>query len=128
MSERLEKIEKLKSKKLIDSLFISGKSVSKYPIRLIYKEITNNDLESQLQITVSVSKRNFKKAVDRNYLKRLLREVYRKNKYLVSDHTNRQFIFMFLYVGKDIFEYSELDVKMKKLLKKFIEQEIETLL
>ncbi|WP_459210219.1 ribonuclease P protein component [Aquimarina rhabdastrellae] len=126
MNERLGKEEKLKSKKLIDSLFSEGKSTAKYPIRLVYREL---DQESSfpIQIAVSVSKRNFKKAVDRNHIKRFLREAYRKNKYLVQDATDRKFIFMFLYVGKDLKDFTTINIKMKKLIEKFIEQEIKPL-
>jgi len=81
--------EKLKSKAQIELLFAEGKSISKYPIRLIYKK-TTIEKEVPIKAAVSVSKRNFKKAVDRNHIKRLLRESYRKNKYLVLNNTTHQ--------------------------------------
>ena len=66
-------------------------------MRLIYiKTITNSSLPNYAG--VSVSKRNFKKAVDRNRIKRLLREGYRKNKYLVRHNTSHQFTFMLLFI------------------------------
>ena len=69
------KEEKLKSKKLIDALFSEGQSVAAFPLRLVYLETTFT--ETILAKTgVSVSKRNFKTAVQRNRIKRLLRESY----------------------------------------------------
>ena len=72
------KNEKLKSQKAIEQLFAEGKSVSAYPLRMVYL-----DNQSQLKVGVSVSKRNFKLAVHRNRVKRLLREGYRLNKNLL---------------------------------------------
>ncbi|WP_103069094.1 ribonuclease P protein component [Aquimarina sediminis] len=124
MKATFNKKERLKSKTEIDLLFSEGKSISKYPIRLVYrKSIFEENIT--VKAGVSVSKRNFKKAVDRNLIKRLLRESYRKNKYLVSD-TTHQFTFMFLYSGKEIPEYSLLESKIKGILQKFISQEIKT--
>ena len=71
------KEEKLCSKKIIASLFKEGKKVKKYPMVLLFKK---EDSISCNQITFSVPKKKFKKAVDRNRIKRLLREVYRLKK------------------------------------------------
>lgn len=120
MRSTFKKEEKLKKRKLIGQLFAEGKSISVYPIRLIYLE-TEHDSPYKIQAGVSVSKRNFKKAVDRNRIKRLLREVYRKNKYLIyeSEHTKKH-IFMFIYVGKKEVTYGVLEEKMKQLLNEFL--------
>ncbi|WP_298546934.1 ribonuclease P protein component [uncultured Aquimarina sp.] len=117
--------EKLKSKKEIELLFSEGKSIAKYPVRLIYRK-TTLEKEAKIQAGVSVSKRNFKKAVDRNRIKRLLRESYRKNKYLVSNNTTHQFAFMFLYTGKEMPDYILIESKIKEIIQKFIAKEIET--
>ncbi len=123
MKATFNKKEKVKSKKEIDFLFSEGKSISKYPIRLVYKKSTFEDT-IKIKAAVSVSKRNFKKAVDRNFIKRLMREGYRKNKYLVPN-TTHQFTFMFLYSGKKMPEYAQVEPKIKEILQKFVEQEIE---
>lgn len=116
--------EKVKSKKEIELLFSEGNSISKYPIRLIYRK-TIQEKEVNIRAAISVSKRNFKKAVDRNRIKRLLRESYRKNKYIVHNNTTHQFAFMFLYTGKKMPKYIVIESKIKEILKKFIAQEIE---
>jgi len=111
--------EKLKSKKLIEQLFIEGRAFSTYPLRLVFLETTFSD-DVKLKVGVSVSKRNFKKAVDRNRIKRLLREAYRLNKNLFFNNTTTQYAFMILYIGKEKIEFKVLEDKMKLLSKKFI--------
>ena len=77
--------EKLKKKNLITELFASGKSASVFPLKMIYLQ-NDHDSPYKIQAGVSVSKRNFKSAVDRNRIKRLMRESYRKNKYLIYNN------------------------------------------
>lgn len=115
------KNEKLKSKISIGLLFTEGKSVSKYPLRLVYHSSTDNDGE-RIKMGVSVSKKNFKKAVDRNYFKRVLRETYRLNKHLLLDHIDKPFCFMFFYQTKDRLTYDEINTKTIQLFEKFITQ------
>ena len=115
------KTEKLKSRTVINSLFSDGKTIGKYPLRLVYIE---NSAESadNIKFGVSVSKKHFKKAVDRNYFKRVLRECYRLNKHLILETTNRKFSIMFFYQTKDRLSYQEINEKTIKLFTKFIEQ------
>ena len=75
--------EKLKSRKLLNGIFATGKSISCYPIKLIYQSV-ELPLEVSMQVGVGVSSRHFKKAVDRNRIKRLLRESYRTQKPLLN--------------------------------------------
>ena len=113
------KSEKLKSKNTIDLLFSEGKSVAKYPLRLVYVAV---DLGENLSIKmgVSVSKKYFKKAVDRNYFKRVLRESYRLNKNRLLDHLGQPYAFMLLYQSKDRLSYEEINNKTIQLFEKFL--------
>lgn len=112
------KSEKLKSKTTIDLMFREGKSVSKYPLRLVYAK--GNFEESQkIKIGVSVSKKYFKKAVDRNYFKRVLRETYRLNKQLLIANLQEPYSFMLLYQTKDRLTYEEINLKTVQLFEKF---------
>ena len=113
------KSEKLKSEKLIKKLFSEGKSVSAYPLRLVYLETTFSD-SVILKTGVSVPKRNFKKAVDRIRIKRVMREAYRLNKHMVFNNITTQFAFMILYVGKEKPAYAEIETATKKLFDTFL--------
>lgn len=112
--------EKLKSKTTIDLLFSEGKSVSKYPLRLVYVENTEANAEV-LKMGVSVSKKYFKKAVDRNYFKRILRETYRLNKAILLENNDKNYAFMFFYQTKERLSYTEIELKTKQLFQKFNE-------
>ena len=118
-SFKYPKAEKLKSKNTIDLLFTEGKSVSKYPLRLVF---VADDFEDDvpLKIGVSVSKKYFKNAVDRNYFKRVLRECYRLNKHLLTDNVNKKYALMFFYQTKDRLTYQEINEKTIKLFEKFL--------
>ncbi|MFM9825264.1 ribonuclease P protein component [Flavobacterium sp.] len=119
------KNEKLKSKITIDLLFSQGKSVSKYPLRLVYVASDYGiaeDSDQKLKMGVSVSKKYFKNAVDRNYFKRVLRETYRLNKHLLIDHLEKPYAFMFFYQSKDRLTYEEINTKTIQLFEKFVLQ------
>lgn len=121
MSFKYSKSEKLKSKKAIERLFSDGKSVTVYPLRLVYLEHTFDD-GIQFKTGVSVSKRHFKNAVDRNRIKRLIREAYRLNK---GDHFNNNlasYAFMILYIGKDKIEFTSMNNSMIELLGAFVKK------
>ena len=119
------KTEKLKSKITIDLLFSKGKSVSKYPLRLVFVESDYGipeASEQKLKMGVSVSKKYFKQAVDRNYFKRVLRETYRLNKHLLVDHLDKPYAMMFFYQTKDRLSYEEINTKTIQLFEKFVLQ------
>ena len=114
------KHEKLKSKTTIDLLFSDGNSVSKFPLRLVYVENSEENAEL-IKIGVSVSKKYFKKAVDRNYYKRVLRETYRLNKHLLIDSLQKPYAFMFFYQTNERLSYQEIEEKTIQLFQKFSE-------
>lgn len=114
--ESLPTTVKLKSKKQIASLFENGTSIKAYPLLLAYQEVT---LDTPFKIGFSVSKRNFKHAVKRNRIKRLLREYFRKNKYLFTKSNQSQFLFMLIYIGNTTPTYNEVAKAMEKLVKKW---------
>lgn len=127
MNFTYSKNEKLKSKITIGLLFSEGKSVSKYPLRLVY--YSGNLGEGQkIKMGVSVSKKHFKKAVDRNYFKRVLRETYRLNKHLLLDNLDKPYAFMLFYQSKDRLSYEEINAKTIQLFEKFLQQNIKTTL
>lgn len=118
MINSLKKSERLKHRKKIDELFQNGKSFAIYPLRIYYKveklsaEVTTqpdnaNGLEQKQGVLagVGVSKRHFRKAVDRNRIKRLLRESYRTQKHgltgLVDSLQIRVDLFL-IYTGREL--------------------------
>ncbi|MFY8067132.1 MAG: ribonuclease P protein component [Flavobacterium sp.] len=116
------KKEKLKSKTTIDLLFSEGNSVSKFPLRLVYVENKEENAEL-VKMGVSVSKKYFKKAVDRNYFKRVLRETYRLNKHILIDNLEKPYAFMFFYQTKERLSYQEIEEKTIQLFQKFNESQ-----
>ncbi|MFC4738375.1 ribonuclease P protein component [Flavobacterium ponti] len=120
MAFTYSKTEKLKSKSTIDLLFSEGKSVSKYPLRLVFVENPSEEKEL-IKMGVSVSKKYFKHAVDRNYFKRVLRECYRLNKHILVDSIEKPYAFMFFYQSKERLTYQEINEKTIQLFQKFVE-------
>ena len=124
MRNTFRKEEKLKKKKLITELFTTGKSISVFPLKLVYLEM-DHDSNYKIQAGVSVSKRNFKRAVDRNRIKRLMRETYRKNKYLIyNSEDTKKHIFMFIYQGKNEESYQVVEERMINLIERFIVKDL----
>jgi ribonuclease P protein component len=113
--------EKLKSRTTIELLFTEGKSVSKYPLRLVY--VPQPEDGAIMQMGVSVSKKYFKKASDRNYFKRVLRETYRHHKHILAEAANKPYAMMFLYQTKDRLSFEEINAKTVQLFEKFAAQE-----
>ena len=121
MSFKYSKKDKLKSQKVIETLFSEGESITVFPLRLVYLKTDFED-ESTLKTGVSVSKRNFKNAVDRNRIKRLLRETFRLNKSAYFNNICDSYALMILYISKSGKDFESVDKKMKQLLEAFVKK------
>ena len=121
MKHTLGKLERLKSKKLIEKLYQDGNSVKSFPLRMMYLQ-TAHTSDFPAQVGVSVAKRNFKLAVDRNRIKRLMREAYRLQKEIVYDQLDEPYVFMISYLGKKEVPYEEVYSNMNKLLTSFVKE------
>ncbi|HEX6916409.1 MAG TPA: ribonuclease P protein component [Chitinophagaceae bacterium] len=118
---RFGKQEKLKRRKVIGQVFAEGKAINAHPLRLVY--LRTVDMNCPVKAGVTVSTRNFKKAVERNRIKRLVREAYRLNKPRLLDHLTgkgHQLAVFFIYTGKDLPSFTELNEKMQVILNKLI--------
>lgn len=127
------KQEKLKSRKALEGLFAKGQSFSVFPIKVFYT-VTNLSAEdnptldpnaSLVHAGVGVSARIFKKAHDRNKVKRLLREVYRTQKqplYRMVTMNQQALNVFFLYIGKELPVFADLQINMAKTLEKLIKK------
>jgi len=115
------KNEKLKGKKAIDLLFKEGKGFNQSFFRVLY--VVKNEKESP-KICISIPKKNIKSAVNRNLLKRRIREVYRLNntafkRQLLSQNTNIHFIV--IYNSKQIMKYKDIEDKIKVILTRLMD-------
>lgn len=119
MKLSLNKQERLKSRKLIDELFAKGSAIDAYPIKLVFSEITAEQSPyAPILFGVTVSKKKFKRAVDRNLIKRRLRESFRVNKALVYQHLikkEKHVSMMAIYIASEIMDYKAIESSMIKL-------------
>lgn len=114
-----KKEERLCNKKLIDGLFHNGSSFLCYPFRASWM-VTDAGQQFPVQIVFSVAKKRYKRAVDRNLVKRRMREAYRLNKqsllYDVLNTADKKLVLSISYIGKEISPYDFFEKKMIKLL------------
>jgi len=124
----LKKNERLKSRKRIEQLFRKGEQLFLHPFKVYstFSPLSNNRIGSNLQVGIGVNTRHFKKAVDRNRIKRVTRECYRlqKNNLIgLLRQKNLSLDLFLVYVAKELPDYWMLSEKLRLILKK-LEQQI----
>jgi ribonuclease P protein component len=115
------KNERLKSRKLIEQLFKEGRSFGVLPFRVYY--LLNRSANSPIQCGVGVSTKNFKKAVDRNRIKRLIKEAWRLQKGPLQEKTGSkdlQLNLFLIYTGKELPGYKEVYAKVTVIINKLV--------
>lgn len=114
----LKKEERLSSKKCIDKLFAEGNSILQYPLKMVFLK-TELQTKYPVQAGFTASKKNFKRAVSRNRIKRLLREAYRLNKHLIYNELKQEQLALFIIlIGKELPQYKSIELAMRKGLSK----------
>ena len=124
MRYTFRKEERLCSQAIIEQLFKDGKSFAIFPFRIVYNTV---DLPANVpaQVTFSVAKKRIKRAVDRNRIKRLMREVYRLNKAAHYEHfesKRKQCALLIMYLGPVGLEYAEAEQKIIRVLARLIKE------
>jgi ribonuclease P protein component len=112
VKQTFRKSERLSAKKDIEELFNNGSYFYLYPFKVIYLKNTQPELN---QVLFSVPKRNFKKAADRNLLKRRMREAYRLHKHLLLT-TPQILSIAYIYTSKEIVDYQTIANQLKESL------------
>ena len=118
------KQERLVSRKRIDLLFSGSRSVAAYPLRAVYINKVRAG-EDAVQLLISVPKKRFHHAVDRNRVKRQIREAYRKNKWLLYDAlpADKQLLLAFVWLSDRHLPSAEVEHRVVSLLQRVAEEQ-----
>ena len=127
MLNTLPKTERLCSKLIVDKMFAGGasRSFSVYPLRIVFMETDKK--ETPISILISVPKKRFKHAVKRNYVKRQIREGYRKNKEALHDMLQTKehgLAIAFIYLSDEFIPTQDVEAKIKIMLARIIEKSV----
>ena len=117
---RFQKEERLTKKKAIEELFAHGSSFSSFPLKVIFTAPAGGP-QSGNQVLVSVPAKNFRKATDRNTLKRRIREGFRLNKALLTSST--AFSLAYIYIAKEILPSSAIHQAIQASLRRLNQYE-----
>ncbi len=121
-SYSLHQEEVLKSRIAITELFRKGKRIKSYPVQVIWMKVSNEKDASKVMF--SVPKRYFKLAVDRNRIKRQLREIYRLEKPRIQSGIDGSYHMALLYLSKEKLEFSEIQSHANRSFQKILDNNL----
>ncbi len=119
--QTFKKEERLCNKIIIEKLFSTGKSFTRYPFSVKW-DILESSQSNESKILINVPKRFHKNAVDRNLLKRRIKEAYRKNKHVFLDFLEKNnicMVFSLVYNSKEIASFKDIELKIILILQRF---------
>lgn len=122
MSATFKKIERLHHKKDIEAIFKSKNSFLEYPFKVVYLEKEADEKQSGIKVLISIPKKKFKKAVDRNLLKRRCKEAYRLNKAFTVNllkKKNKELHIAFIYIATNEVDFNTISSKIILILERF---------
>ena len=123
MDSTFKKDERLKSSLAIQDLLKQGQTLSLFPLKIYWRTVVDAGQKYPARIAISVPKKKFRKAVDRNLLKRRIRESYRKNKqnlYESLELSDLKVNMLILFMSDEFAPYEEIAEKLKAILSKLI--------
>ncbi len=123
MKYTFNKKEKLTGERIIQDVFASKNKFLSYPLKINYLLIQAEQKES-IRVLIGCPKRNFKKAVDRNRIKRLLREAYRLNCHPLKNHlqtTHQKMSLAIVFIGEEMPNFDLIEHKIKKIITRLIQ-------
>lgn len=125
---RLPRGERLRGKKTADMLFGGGggRALSAFPLRMVYMNVARVDGEAAAQMLVSVSKRRLRHAVDRNRVKRQVREAYRLNKDKLPVVGGVKALIAFIYLDDKLHDSRVIGARVARLLQRLSERQVRT--
>jgi ribonuclease P protein component len=123
-----EKEERLCSKKSLTGLFQNGSFFLIYPFRVTWLITQDFNQKTPVQVVVAVPKKRFKSSVDRNQIKRRIKEAYRLNKeellYPALDLQHKKILLAISYVGKEIHDFSFMQQKILSMMKLLLKNSV----
>ncbi len=120
-----KRAERLKSRTVIEQLFKHGQSFAQYPLRLVWTVQEARQSAFPVQFALAVPKKKLKKAVQRNRIRRLVREAYRLNKhrlYEAMKEAPHQLAFLVIYTGQEELPFKDIEAAMQQMLRRFIKK------
>lgn len=122
---KFPKAERLTNKKKFERLFEEGASLKGFPLKLIYITEPRNEEAPSIQVAFTVPKRSFKKAVDRNHIRRKMKEIYRLNRHpiiqLLNEHKQSMFAIL-IYTNREKMDYKSIEKGWWKLQARLAER------
>ena len=119
----LQAVERLKLRNQIETLFHTGEAFSVFPLRVVYLHSKRSETEpSPVRMGFSIPKKRVKKAVQRNRIRRLLKEAWRLQKHALYSRIDQdaQLHCFFIFTGNDKFTFPEAEKTVKKAIAKLI--------